>query len=108
LRAVCVCVVVEWVGVSHSCARAHSYLLRKARNGVHGNNVELQAVGELYNRPVEVCLCIKRAKVCCASHAQHMCQVYRDDAAAPANLFHAEYATANAPLRLSYGARVWC
>lgn len=78
-----------------------SYATRKAQNGVHGNNVELQvrgvggavtrssdvgvprrrqAIGELYNRPIEV---------------------YRDDATTPANLFHAEYATSSAPLRLS-------
>lgn len=28
--------------------------MRKQQDGVHGNNVEIQAISELYNRPVEV------------------------------------------------------
>lgn len=58
-----------------------TYIARKRRLGVHGNNVELQAIGELYNRPI---------------------QVYRDDAPDPVNLFHDEYAAANPPIRLAY------
>lgn len=30
------------------------YLDRKRSDGVHGNNPEIQAVSELFNRPVEV------------------------------------------------------
>jgi OTU domain-containing protein 5 len=57
-----------------------AYLARKRQLGVHGNNAELQAIGELYNRPI---------------------QVYRDDVPEPVNLFHGDYAAAN-PLRLAY------
>lgn len=58
-----------------------AYLARKRHLGVHGNNAELQAIGELYNRPI---------------------QIFRDDAAEPVNLFHDDYAAANPPLRLAY------
>ena len=31
-----------------------SYLSRKEHDGVHGNNPEIQAASELFNRPIEV------------------------------------------------------
>ena len=31
-----------------------AYVARKLRDGVHGNNPEIQALSELFNRPVEV------------------------------------------------------
>ena len=49
---------------------------------MHGNNPEIQAISELFNRPVEV-----------------FCP---DNGAVPLNIFHAEYKTADAPIRLSY------
>jgi hypothetical protein len=56
------------------------YILRKRGGGVHGNHAEIQAISELYNRPVEV---------------------YQDDGT-PMNIFHQEYKTADPPIRLSY------
>mmetsp|Transcript_18838 Transcript_18838/g.26521 ORF Transcript_18838/g.26521 Transcript_18838/m.26521 type:complete len:779 (-) Transcript_18838:102-2438(-) len=58
------------------------YLSRKRFGGVHGNNPELQAISELYNRPIEVFV--------------------PEDGATPINIFHAEYKTSDAPIRLSY------
>jgi len=57
------------------------YIARKRSNGVHGNNPEIQAISELYNRPVEV---------------------YTADSSQPMNIFHAEYKTSDPPIRLSY------
>lgn len=31
-----------------------SYVSRKEKDGVHGNNPEMQAASELFNRPIEV------------------------------------------------------
>jgi hypothetical protein len=58
------------------------YIARKRLSGVHGNHTEIQAVSELFNRPVEVFTPTSKAK--------------------PLNIFHAEYKTADAPIRLSY------
>lgn len=55
---------------------------RKRQEGVHGNNPEIQAISELFNRPVEV-----------------FCP---ESGASPLNIFHAEYKTGDAPIRLSY------
>jgi OTU domain-containing protein 5 len=30
------------------------YIERKSQDKVHGNNLELQAIAEMYNRPIEV------------------------------------------------------
>jgi hypothetical protein len=60
----------------------HAYIDRKRQDGVHGNNPELQAISELYNRPVEV--------------------FTPDTGAKPLNIFHAEYKTGDTPIRLSY------
>jgi OTU domain-containing protein 5 len=58
------------------------YIQRKRQDGVHGNHAEIQAISELFNRPVEV-----------------FCP---ENGAAPLNIFHAEYKTDDAPIRLSY------
>jgi OTU domain-containing protein 5 len=58
------------------------YIQRKRQDGVHGNHAEIQATSELFNRPVEV-----------------FCP---ENGAAPLNIFHAEYKTDDAPIRLSY------
>mmetsp|Transcript_18031 Transcript_18031/g.51225 ORF Transcript_18031/g.51225 Transcript_18031/m.51225 type:complete len:1156 (+) Transcript_18031:284-3751(+) len=58
------------------------YVQRKRKDGVHGNNPEIQAISELFNRPVEV--------YCPENGAQ------------PINIFHADYKTGDAPIRLSY------
>jgi len=57
------------------------YIARKRQEGVHGNHAEIQAVSELFNRPV---------------------QVWSDGGGKPLNIFHAEYKTTDAPIRLSY------
>ena len=59
-----------------------SYITRKRQIGVHGNNPEIQAISELFNRPVEIFSPSTGAK--------------------PLNIFHKEYTTADAPIRLSY------
>jgi len=58
------------------------YVLRKRQDGVHGDNAEIQAISELFNRPVEVFV--------------------PENGPNPLNIFHAEYKTADAPIRLSY------
>ncbi len=52
---------------------------------MHGNNPEIQAISELFNRPVEVFV--------------------PGNGATPLNIFHAEYKTSDAPIRLSYHDR---
>jgi OTU domain-containing protein 5 len=58
------------------------YIRRKRQDGVHGNNPEIQAISELFNRPIEVFV--------------------PENGATPLNIFHAEYKTQDAPIRLSY------
>lgn len=58
------------------------YIARKRLDAVHGNNPEIQAISELYNRPVEV--------------------YTPDRGGVPLNIFHEEYGTADMPIRLSY------
>mmetsp|Transcript_30692 Transcript_30692/g.64094 ORF Transcript_30692/g.64094 Transcript_30692/m.64094 type:complete len:582 (-) Transcript_30692:2293-4038(-) len=59
-----------------------SYIARKRNLGVHGNNPEIQAISELFNRPIQVFTPRTGAK--------------------PLNIFHKEYGTADVPIRLSY------
>jgi len=58
------------------------YVRRKRQEGVHGNNLEIQAISELFNRPIEV--------------------FSPENGPTPLNIFHAEYKTEDAPIRLSY------
>ena len=58
------------------------YILRKRKDGVHGNNLEIQALSELFNRPVEVFV--------------------PENGATPINIFHTDYKTTDVPIRLSY------
>jgi len=58
------------------------YIVRKRQGGVHGNNPEIQAISELYNRPVEVFV--------------------PENGAEPLNIFQSDYKTGDAPIRLSY------
>mmetsp|Transcript_41861 Transcript_41861/g.80016 ORF Transcript_41861/g.80016 Transcript_41861/m.80016 type:complete len:828 (-) Transcript_41861:185-2668(-) len=56
------------------------YLDRKRRDRCHGNNLEMQAMAEMFNRPVEVyCYSIQ-----------------------PINIFHSGYSTDSPAIRLSY------
>ena len=59
-----------------------AYCARKRHDGVHGNNPEIQAISELYNRPVEVFI--------------------PERGATPLNIFQTAYKTTDAPIRLSY------
>lgn len=59
-----------------------SYLRRKRTGGVHGNNPEIQAISELFNRPVEV--------------------FTPENGATPLNIFQSDYKTSDVPIRLSY------
>lgn len=58
------------------------YIARKRHLGVHGNNPEIQAASELYNRPVEV--------------------FTPEQGATPLNIFQSAYKTTDVPIRLSY------
>ncbi|KAE8733050.1 hypothetical protein F3Y22_tig00001644pilonHSYRG00465 [Hibiscus syriacus] len=57
-----------------------SYCKRKKRDKVYGNNVEIQALSEMYNRPIHI-------------------YFYSIE---PINIFHGSYNTDTPPLRLSY------
>lgn len=58
------------------------YVARTRQDGVHGNNTEIQASSELFNRPIEV--------------------FTPENGSSPINIFHAEYKTGDVPIRLSY------
>jgi OTU domain-containing protein 5 len=59
----------------------NEYIARKRKDGCFGNNLEIQAIGEIFNRPVHV-------------------YSYSAD---PINIFHGNYDTKdNPPIRLSY------
>lgn len=57
------------------------YVRRKKRDKVFGNHLEIQAISEIYNRPIEV---------------------YAYGHREPINIFHKHYFTEYAPIRLSY------
>lgn len=57
-----------------------NYVGRKRQTSCHGNHIELQAVCEMYNRPVQI-YCYKTE---------------------PINIFHGCMKTDNEPIRLSY------
>ncbi|XP_038692280.1 OVARIAN TUMOR DOMAIN-containing deubiquitinating enzyme 6-like isoform X2 [Tripterygium wilfordii] len=57
-----------------------SYCRRKRRDQVYGNNVEIQALSEMYNRPIHI-------------------YSYSTE---PINIFHGSYNTDTPPIRLSY------
>ncbi|PAV74306.1 hypothetical protein WR25_23555 [Diploscapter pachys] len=57
-----------------------TYIARKRCHNVHGNHVEIQAISEIYMRPVEI-------------------YEYSDQ---PINIFHPHHNPINEPLRLSY------
>ncbi|GKV34961.1 hypothetical protein SLEP1_g43289 [Rubroshorea leprosula] len=57
-----------------------SYCRRKRRDKVYGNNVEIQALSEMYNRPIHI--------YCYSTE--------------PINIFHGNYNTDTPPIRLSY------
>jgi hypothetical protein len=58
------------------------YIRRKRQTGVHGNNPEIQAVSELFNRPVEV--------------------FTPERGATALNIFQTAYKCSDVPIRLSY------
>ncbi|GAB2285564.1 OVARIAN TUMOR DOMAIN-containing deubiquitinating enzyme 6 [Dionaea muscipula] len=57
-----------------------SYCKRKRRDKVYGNNVEIQALSEMYNRPIHI-----------FSYGTE-----------PINIFHGSYSTDSPPIRLSF------
>lgn len=60
----------------------YQYVARTRQNGVHGNNPEIQASSELFNRPIEL--------------------FTPENGSSPLNIFHAEYKSGDIPIRLSY------
>jgi hypothetical protein len=65
-----------------------AYIARKRMNGVHGNHTEIQALSELFNRPVEV-----YTPSSCVDECLQL---------QPINIFHKEYKASDPPIRLSY------
>jgi len=63
----------------------NDYVSRKKKDRMYGNNTEIQAIGEMYNRPIEI-------------------YTFNKDGlqVEPINLFHSQYETDNPPIRLSY------
>lgn len=59
-----------------------AYINRKRQDKVHGNNPELQALSEIYNRPIEI-----------------FCP---ENGGEPINIFQSELKTNDLPIRLSY------
>jgi hypothetical protein len=59
------------------------YLARKRQDRCFGNNLEIQAISELYNRPIEI-------------------YIWRGGRMEVINLFHGQYRTDNPPIRFSY------
>lgn len=59
------------------------YIKRKRILGVYGNNLEIQAIGELYNRPIEI-------------------YRFQNSTVVMQNLFHDQYQTDYPHIRLSY------
>lgn len=59
-----------------------AYISRKRQDKVHGNNPELQALSEIYNRPIEI-----------------FCP---QNGGEPINIFQSELKTSDLPIRLSY------
>jgi OTU domain-containing protein 5 len=93
------------------------YICRKRENGIHGNNPEIQAISELFNRPVEVFVPENGGKTLAifllTLHASWVFTVIIFlimfpfacvfvFLAEPINIFHEEYKTADVPIRLSY------
>ena len=60
---------------------ASQYLERKARDGVYGNNIEIQAISELFNRPI---------------------YIFTPTSSTPINTFHSDYT--DPPLYVVYYA----
>lgn len=65
------------------------YIARKRMEGVHGNHTEIQAMSELYNRSIEVFV---------PSTSNHD----GSSVVEPINIFHSEYKSDDAPIRLCY------
>ncbi|XP_010779296.1 OTU domain-containing protein 5-A-like, partial [Notothenia coriiceps] len=57
-----------------------TYINRKRKNNCHGNHIEMQAMAEMYNRPVEV----------------------YQDGTEPINTFHGIHQNNDEPIRVSY------
>lgn len=71
-----------------SISAFQAYIARKRISGVHGNHTEIQALSELFNRPVEV----YTPESCNGDNIKLQ----------PMNIFHEEYKTSDPPIRLSY------
>lgn len=77
------------------------YLARKRQDGVFGNHLELQAIAEMYNRPVYIYTTDERTF--CFILTSWTSNIYSLRLAGPLNLFQGMYdASNNLPIRLSY------
>lgn len=81
---------------------------RKRKHNVHGNHIEMQAMSEMYNRPVEV-FCYRSGEHFRKIINQHIITVSLQDLICivnsisdPINTFHGMHKTDNEPIRLSY------
>mmetsp|Transcript_5512 Transcript_5512/g.7419 ORF Transcript_5512/g.7419 Transcript_5512/m.7419 type:complete len:446 (-) Transcript_5512:110-1447(-) len=79
------------------------YVSRKRSDGVHGNNPEIQAISELYNRPIEVYVpSTDRLRANNPVNSKGESCDNNDDLIQPINIFHSDYKTNDTPIRLSY------
>ncbi len=65
------------------------YIKRKRHDRCYGNNPEIQAAGEIYNRPIEI-------------YAYDPTNETQSFPSQPINIFHGQYNTDDPPIRLSY------
>lgn len=83
------------IPVARAASAFQDYVARKRINGVHGNHAEIQAMSELFNRPIEV-YTPPSFDLQSSSETSGSAPVLQ-----PMN-FHAEYKTTDPPIRLSF------
>ena len=96
--------------IPEECEDFAAYIRRKRRDGVHGNNPEIQAISELYNRPVEVYVppayMYRGSRDNDFDPAEEEITRYQNEKNVqmiqPINIFQSEYKTVEIPIRLSY------
>lgn len=83
-----------------------TYINRKRKNNCHGNHIEMQAMAEMYNRPVEVYQYGTGESVysitTCRSVMSHLTPPPVLRATEPINTFHGIHQNNDEPIRVSY------
>lgn len=83
-----------------------TYINRKRKNNCHGNHIEMQAMAEMYNRPVEVYQystgeCVPPGVVSSQSHNRSLIPP-PPALIEPINTFHGIHQNNDEPIRVSY------